>query len=104
MFTGRRAFEGDDVTETLAAVVRGEPPWDVLPNTLSPTCVMFLRRCLFKDAKQRLADIRDMRLALEGAFETQLSGSTRRRAPDAGAHAPYALTALTAALASAIIA
>ena len=37
MLTGARAFEGDDVSDTLAAVLRGEPTWDALPaNTPSP--------------------------------------------------------------------
>ena len=70
MLTGRRGFAGEDLTDTLAAVVRSEPPWDALPDTLSPTLRVYLRRCLHKDPKQRVGDIRDVRLALEGAFET----------------------------------
>ncbi|HTL02845.1 MAG TPA: protein kinase [Vicinamibacterales bacterium] len=70
MLTGQRAFPGEDVTDTLAAVVRGEPEWSLLPREVSPTLVVFLKRCLRKDPKQRMGDIRDVRLALEGAFET----------------------------------
>jgi Tol biopolymer transport system component len=70
MLTGTRAFPGEDVTDTLAAVVRAEPDWSLLPPDLSPTLVVFLRRCLQKDPKQRLGDIRDVRLALGGAFDT----------------------------------
>jgi Tol biopolymer transport system component len=73
MLTGQRAFGGEDVTDTLAAVVRTEPEWDALPDGVSPSVRMFLRRCLQKNAKQRLHDIADMRLALEGAFEAALS-------------------------------
>ena len=29
--TGKKAFEGETVTETLAAVLRGDPDWNVLP-------------------------------------------------------------------------
>ena len=65
MLTGRRAFEGEDVTETLAAVVKSEPPWHVLP-TLPPLVGLFLRQALAKDWKKRLGDIRDLRLALSG--------------------------------------
>ena len=68
MLTGRRAFRGEDVSETLADVLRGEPAWDGLPPDLSPSTTAFLKRCLQKDVRQRLGDIRDMRLALEGAF------------------------------------
>jgi len=49
MLTGARAFPGDDVSDTLAAVLRGEPTWDALPaNTPSPIRRL-LRRCLEKD-------------------------------------------------------
>jgi serine/threonine protein kinase/Tol biopolymer transport system component len=73
MLTGKRTFDGEDVTDTLAAVVRSEPKWDALPDTLSPGLRVFLRRCLEKNPKQRVADIRDVRLALEGAFEPDVS-------------------------------
>ncbi len=73
MLSGKRAFAGEDVTDTLAAVVRSEPPWDALPDTVSPTLRVYLRRCLQKDRKQRVPDIAAMRLALEGAFETGVS-------------------------------
>jgi Tol biopolymer transport system component len=70
MLTGTRAFPGDDITDTLAAVVRAEPEWSGLPLALSPPLSVFLRRCLEKDPKARLGDIRDMRLALDGAFDS----------------------------------
>ena len=70
MLTGQRAFGDEDVTDTLAAVVRAEPAWDALPAGVPSSVLLFLRRCLQKNPKQRLHDIVDMRLALEGAFET----------------------------------
>ena len=69
MLTGQRAFKGEDVTDTLALVVRGEPDWNALPKGLSPTLASYLRRCLHKDPKQRVHDIGDVRLAIEGAFD-----------------------------------
>ena len=69
MLTGKRAFPGEDITDTLAAVVRSEPDWSLVPGTVSPMLLVFLRRCLQKDLKQRIGDIHDVRLALEGAFE-----------------------------------
>jgi hypothetical protein len=69
MLSGRRPFDGEDATETLAAVVKSEPEWEALPGGLPPTARLFLRRCLHKDPRQRVGDIRDVRLALEGAFE-----------------------------------
>ena len=69
MLTGQRAFGGEEVTETLASVVRSEPAWDALPANSPAVVGAFLRRCLQKNPKQRLQDIGDMRLALEGAFD-----------------------------------
>jgi serine/threonine protein kinase/Tol biopolymer transport system component len=57
MLTGKRAFEGEDVSDTLAAVLRGEPDWAVLPANLSASFRLFVQRCLEKDRKKRVADI-----------------------------------------------
>ena len=81
MLTGTRAFPGEDLTDTLAAVVRAEPDWSLLPRDLSPSLLVFLRRCLQKDPKQRVGDIHDVRLALEGAFETAAPQTTAVAAP-----------------------
>ena len=70
MLSGKRAFDGEDMTDVLGAVVRLEPAWDVLPLDTPPLLLMFLKQCLKKDPKQRVPDIAAMRLALEGAFET----------------------------------
>ena len=81
MLTGKRAFDGEDVTDTLAAVVRSEPKWDALPGTVSPSVRVFLRRCLHKDSKQRIGDIRDVRFALEGVFDTTVTQAETTVAP-----------------------
>ena len=70
MLTGTRAFPGEDVSEVLASVLAREPDWALLPRDVSPVLGTYLRRCLHKDPKQRLHDIADVRLAMEGAFET----------------------------------
>jgi serine/threonine protein kinase len=57
MLTGKRAFEGDDVTDTLAAVLRSDPDWTVLPADTPSSIRLLLKRCLAKDRKQRIADI-----------------------------------------------
>ena len=85
MLTGRRAFGGEDVTDTLAAVVRAEPDWQALPRALPLSVGVYLRRCLNKDPKQRVGDMQDLRLALQGAFDTNIdnqigvSGTATRR-------------------------
>jgi Tol biopolymer transport system component len=76
MLTGTRAFPGEDVSEVLASVLAREPDWTRLPATLSPALATFLRRCLHKNPKQRIGDVQDVRLALEGAFETPAPQTT----------------------------
>ena len=75
MLTSRKPFTGDDVSTTLARVIEREPDWDALPSDLSPVLATYLRRCLAKEPKQRVHDIADVRLAIEGAFETTVSAS-----------------------------
>ena len=70
MLTARPAFARDDDTETLAAIVRDEPAWDALPPDTPPRVLTLLRRCLVKDPQQRLRDLGDARLVMEGAFDT----------------------------------
>ncbi len=57
MLTGRRAFEGEDMTDTIAAVVRGEPDWSALPADVPASIVTLIKRCLEKDRKARVSDI-----------------------------------------------
>ena len=66
MLTGRRAFAGDDVTDILAAVVRAEPEWSMLPASTPPVLRRLLCRCLSKDHRQRLQHIGDGRLESGG--------------------------------------
>ena len=63
MLTGKRAFPGSDVTETLAAVVKSEPDWSALP-ALPPLVAAFLKQCLRKEPRNRLHHVADLRLAL----------------------------------------
>ena len=70
MLTGQRAFAGEDVSVTLADVIRADLTWDTLPSDLPPGLATYLRRCLEKEPSQRVQAIGDMRLAMEGAFET----------------------------------
>ena len=76
MLTGTAAFNAGDVSETLAGVLRGDIDWSLLPKELSPVLRAFLMRCLYRDPKQRVHDMADLRLALEGAFGAALSQAT----------------------------
>jgi serine/threonine-protein kinase len=57
MLTGKRAFEGEDVSDTLAAVLRGEPNWAALPADTPVSIHVVLKRCLEKDRAKRIAEI-----------------------------------------------
>ena len=70
MLTGTRPFAGDDVSKTLADVIAIDPDWGTLPKDLPPVLSSFLRGCLEKNPKQRVHDVADVRLAMEGTFET----------------------------------
>src|SRR2546427_11547440 len=64
MLTGRHAFEGDDVTDTIAAVVRGEPAWGALPASLPDPIRLLVKRGLEKDRSARISDIGTVRFLM----------------------------------------
>ena len=70
MLSGRKPFVGDDVSDTLAAVLRAEVDLNALPDGTSETVRRVITACLQRDPKQRVHDVADLRLALDGAFET----------------------------------
>jgi len=71
MLAGERAFQGEDVSDTLVAVFRDEPDWTKLPSGTPPRVLKAMQVCLEKKAKGRVRDIAAVRLAMEGAFETE---------------------------------
>ena len=66
--TGTRAFPGETVSDTLAAILRAEPDWTLLPAQTPAAVRKLLRRCLEKDLKRRLRDIGDARLEIDEAI------------------------------------
>ena len=69
MLTGARPFQGEDVSLTLALVMKSDVDAKTLPTDLPPAVRTVLRRCLEKDPSQRIRDVGDVRLAMAGAFE-----------------------------------
>src|SRR5262249_10403021 len=76
MLAGRRAFEGEDVSDTLAAVLRGEPRWSALPPDLPPTVQQLIKGCLERDRRQRVGDVAAARLVLRNADTTTAAAGT----------------------------
>ena len=61
MLIGRRPFDGQTVSDSLASVLKDEPNWDSVPARAR----LLLRRCLEKDPKRRLHDIADARIEID---------------------------------------
>jgi serine/threonine protein kinase len=68
MLSGKRLFEGETVSDTLAGVLKSDPDWNTLPTGTPPHIQELIRRCLVKDPKQRLRDIGEARIAIEEAI------------------------------------
>ena len=64
MLTGRSAFRGETVSDTIATIIAREPDWSALPEDVPAAVERLLRRCLEKEPQQRLRDIGDIRLEL----------------------------------------
>jgi eukaryotic-like serine/threonine-protein kinase len=75
MLTGTRAFVGDTVTEVAGAVIHKELDLGRLPEGTPESVSLTLRRCLQKDPRQRMRDMGDVRLALDGAFNAPASSA-----------------------------
>jgi serine/threonine protein kinase/Tol biopolymer transport system component len=65
MLTGRRPFDGETSSDTIAAILGREPDWAALPAATPASLRGLLQRCLEKDAKRRLRDIGDARIEIE---------------------------------------
>jgi eukaryotic-like serine/threonine-protein kinase len=102
MLTGKQAFTGETVTESLAAVIMKDPEWSQLPSATPMRVRVLLRRCLHKDPKQRLQAIGDARISLEevlsgapeGAASADATVPIWRRAIPWGVAAAFAITSV----------
>jgi serine/threonine protein kinase/Tol biopolymer transport system component len=78
MLTGRQAFRGETVQDTLAAVLGHAPDWSALPDDTPASVVGLLHRCLEKDPDRRLHDIADARIAIEDSASKPAAVFVRR--------------------------
>jgi len=101
MLTGRVAFGGATMTDTLAAVIERDPDWSALPESTPPGVRNLLRRCLEKNRKLRLRDIADARHELEAGSDPITNLHTAPPPNDARrrAIAAIAICVLTSAVA-----
>jgi Tol biopolymer transport system component len=82
----RPAFEGETLSDLVARILEREPDWSALPARTPTRLRDLLRRCMVKDARQRLRDIGDARLELDSLLALGTSGAMAAAdVPDAAA-------------------
>ena len=91
MLTGKRAFDGEDVSDTLASVLRAEPDLAALARNSNLAVTRIVQRCLVRDPKQRTRDIGDLRIQLD-----EMASSGPGAAPASRSWIPVAAAGLAA--------
>jgi Tol biopolymer transport system component len=99
LLTGKAAFQGEDVTDILAAVVRAEPDWQALPAATPTQVRSLLRRCLQKDKTLRLQAAGDARIELQEAIATPKDSGVTQATPASTSKLLLPVGAVAAALA-----
>jgi Tol biopolymer transport system component len=98
LLTGKQTFHGEDVTDILAAVVRAEPDWQVLPAATPLKVRDLLRRCLQKDKALRLRDAGDARIEIQEAIAAPKDSGVTQAAPASTSKVLLAVGAVAAVL------
>ena len=83
MLSGQRAFEGEDVSHTLAFVLTKDIDWNAVPSDTPTSLSLLLGRCLERNPKERLRDIGEARIGLETGG-TARQGRQRQFVPQRG--------------------
>jgi eukaryotic-like serine/threonine-protein kinase len=97
MLTGKRAFDGEDVSDTLAAVLRGEPDWTALPANTPAQIRTLVRRCLQKDRNQRFGGMSAITFLLSEPVVAVAGPDVRRKKASWLAMSAFGLALLMAA-------
>ena len=93
MLTGVRAFEGRDSTEIIAAIIKTEPDWRLIPADAPPRLVTVASRCLVKERRERVSDFSVVRFMLDGPL-TDSVPAVSRPAATSGASSMWRLSTL----------
>jgi serine/threonine-protein kinase len=102
MLAGTRVFGGDDVADTLAAVLRGEPDYALLPRETPDAVRVLLRGSLTKDRIRRLGDMSAVRFVLDNVVALGSSGMAHGGSPPPGRPSIWRRAAFPAAAALAL--
>ena len=95
MLSGRRAFKGEDISETLASVLRQDVDWTALPSSTPARLLSLMKRCFDRDVRHRLRDIGEARIVLE-EYGSAPPEDTRPRARLARRAVPLVIVAISA--------
>ena len=106
MLTGRRAFDGEDVSGIVAAVLKDTPSWALLPSETPSSIRRLLHRCLEKDRRERLGDMSAVRLDIKDALagEPTSAGAKLPSALGTGQRLAWAAALLTITVLSGLLA
>ena len=96
MLSGRRLFQGETASDTLAAVLRQDVDWSLLPKDLPASDRRLIERCLERDPKKRLRDIGEARLALEAGPASGRAAAIPERTGSKRGLLPLAMVAVVA--------
>jgi len=107
MLTGKPAFDGETVTDVLAAIVMRDPDWSALPSDTPPAIERLVRRCLDRDRRRRLADAGEARFQIQEAMASPPGSQPAavrgdRRAAQWVGLVPWAIAAVSAIAAAAL--
>jgi serine/threonine-protein kinase len=76
MLTGRPAFAGEDISDTLASILKSEPDWRLLREDVPPAVQTLLKRCLAKDVRKRVADLAAAQFVISDIADLPSSSAT----------------------------
>jgi Tol biopolymer transport system component len=102
LLTGKQVFNGEDITEILAAVVRAEPDWNRLPESTPPGIRTLLRRCLQKDKTLRLQAAGDARIEIQEALAAPQDFGAAQTASAPRSKLPWTVAAALAIIAAVV--
>ena len=106
MLTGKRAFDGEDVSDTLASVLKSDPDWTRLPGDVPPAVRTLIRRCLVKDRRQRVSEIATARFVLgewRNLIEPGAAPESSASRPPSGRGRQWMLPAVATALTAVVV-
>ena len=89
MLTGKRPFDGEDMSDTLANILKVDPDWTALPADVPPAIRALLRRCLEKDRRKRVADIAAALFAIDEAVNLTAAEAPVHVGPHIVAQPPW---------------